>query len=157
MSAAPTTETKPAPPAIEKIKVKVDGREIQRYAGVTTGTRYASRAQLPDGESSREFRLLPGTVTADDEIVHHLWFIARRGVGAVVPVLVPNRNVVEQVRVEGVAQERLKIDTRDLEVTHLRLVTVGTNVTRDVWLDGDGRLVKARIPALRLDAVRDDR
>jgi NADH-quinone oxidoreductase subunit G len=28
MSAAPTTETKPAPPAIEKIKVKVDGREI---------------------------------------------------------------------------------------------------------------------------------
>ena len=67
------------------------------------------------------------------------------------------RNVVEQVRVEGVAQERLKIDTRDLEVTHLRLVTVGTNVTRDVWLDGDGRLVKARIPALRLDAVRDDR
>jgi len=28
MSAAPTTETKPAPAAIEKIKVKVDGREI---------------------------------------------------------------------------------------------------------------------------------
>jgi NADH-quinone oxidoreductase subunit G len=29
MSAVPTTETKPAPPAIEKIKVKVDGREIE--------------------------------------------------------------------------------------------------------------------------------
>jgi len=29
MSAAPTTETKPAPPAIEKIKVKVSGREIE--------------------------------------------------------------------------------------------------------------------------------
>ena len=29
MSAAPTTEVKPAPPAIEKIKVKVDGREIE--------------------------------------------------------------------------------------------------------------------------------
>ena len=29
MSAAPTTETKPAPPAIEKIKVKVDGRELE--------------------------------------------------------------------------------------------------------------------------------
>jgi NADH-quinone oxidoreductase subunit G len=29
MSVAPTTETKPAPPAIEKIKVKVDGREIE--------------------------------------------------------------------------------------------------------------------------------
>jgi len=28
MPAAPTTETKPVPPAIEKIKVKVDGREI---------------------------------------------------------------------------------------------------------------------------------
>ena len=32
MSAAPTTETKPAPtapPPIEKIKIKVDGREIE--------------------------------------------------------------------------------------------------------------------------------
>ena len=29
MSAVPTTETKPAPPVIEKIKVKVDGREIE--------------------------------------------------------------------------------------------------------------------------------
>ena len=29
MSAAPTTEVKPAPPAIEKIKVKVDGREVE--------------------------------------------------------------------------------------------------------------------------------
>ena len=29
MSAAPTTETKPAPPAIEKIKVKVDGYELE--------------------------------------------------------------------------------------------------------------------------------
>ena len=29
MSAVPTTETKPAPPAIEKIRVKVDGREIE--------------------------------------------------------------------------------------------------------------------------------
>jgi NADH-quinone oxidoreductase subunit G len=29
MSTAPTTETKPAPPPVEKIKVKVDGREIE--------------------------------------------------------------------------------------------------------------------------------
>jgi NADH-quinone oxidoreductase subunit G len=29
MSAAPTTETKPAPPAVEKIRIKVDGREIE--------------------------------------------------------------------------------------------------------------------------------
>src|SRR5580765_3876372 len=29
MSATPTTEIKPAPPAIEKIKVKVDGREVE--------------------------------------------------------------------------------------------------------------------------------
>ena len=29
MSAVPTTETKSAPPAIEKIRVKVDGREIE--------------------------------------------------------------------------------------------------------------------------------
>ena len=29
MSTAATTETKPAPPPVEKIKIKVDGREIE--------------------------------------------------------------------------------------------------------------------------------
>ncbi len=29
MSTTATTEIKPAPPAIEKIKVKVDGREVE--------------------------------------------------------------------------------------------------------------------------------
>ncbi len=144
-------------PAAYQSMVRVDGRELQRYAGVTAGSHYTSRAQLPDGESAREFRLVPGTVAVDDEIVHQLWFIARRGAGSVVPVLVPNRNVVEQVRVEAVGQERLTIDTRDIEVTHLRLVTLGSKVMRELWLDAGGRIVKAEIPALRLLAVRDDR
>ena len=96
-------------------------------------------------------------MAVDDEIVHQLWFIVRRGVGAVVPVLVPNRNVVEQVRVDRMGLERLTIDTRDIEVTHLRLVTLGSKVTRDVWVDAAWRIVKAEIPALRLLAVRDDR
>lgn len=137
--------------------VRVEGREVQRYAGLFERDRFSARAQFPDGESAREFRLAPGTVAVDDEIVHQLWFIARRGAGARVTVLVPNRNVIETVRVEAVGQERLTIETRELEVTRYRLTTAFTGVVREVWLDAAGRIIKAQIPALRLLAVRDER
>jgi hypothetical protein len=136
-------------------ETRVDGRVVESYSGQTTRSHYASRAQSERGESAREFRLPPGTVAADDEVAHQLWFIVRRGPGAVVPVLVPQRSVVETVRVELVGTERLTLETRDLETRHLRLRTDGTGVVRDVWIDASGHLIKVEIPALKLVAVRD--
>ncbi|MFI5310841.1 MAG: hypothetical protein ACHQQ3_06380 [Gemmatimonadales bacterium] len=137
-------------------EVRVGGRVTETYSGVTSRDHYSSRIQRDDGESAREFRLPPGTVAVDDEVVHQLWFVARRGAGAVVPVLVPRRNLVETVRVELVGAERLTIDVREFETTHLRLRTDGTGVIRDVWMDADGHMLKASIPAMKLVAVRDD-
>lgn len=137
-------------------EIRVDGHVGETYSGVTARDHYASRVQRKDGESAREFRLPAGTVAVDDEVVHQLWFVARRGPGAVVPVLVPRRNVVETVRVELAGQERLTIDVRDFETTHLILRTDGTGVVRDVWIDAGGRVLKASIPAMRMVAVRDD-
>jgi hypothetical protein len=137
-------------------EVRVDGRVVESYSGVRSRDHYAARVHREDGESAREFRLPRGTVAVDDEVVHQLWFVARRGAGSVVPVLVPGRNLVETVRVELVGPERLAIDVREFDTTHLRLRTDGTGVVRDVWIDSAGHMLKVAIPGLKLVAVRDD-
>jgi hypothetical protein len=136
--------------------VRESGRSMVTYSGELARDHYRARASRPDGESSREFRLPPGTVVAEDEVIHQLWFIARRGAGATVPVLAPLRNVVETVHVELVGTEPLRIDSRDVDARHLRLRTEGTGATRDVWLDSAGHLLKVVIPATKITAVRDD-
>ena len=136
-------------------EVRDSGVLIETYSGVTAGGLYSSRLVSPVGESSREFRLPRGTVAADDDIIHQLWFITRRGPGATVPVLAPRRNAVDQVRVERVAAERISIDLREFQTTHLAIHTVATGTVRDVWVDNAGHIIKASIPAIGLVALRD--
>ena len=136
-------------------EVRKAGEVIERYQGQAVRGRFSSQLLLPEGESAREFRLPPGTVVADDDIVHQLWMVARRGAGSTVPVLVPRRNVVEPVRVELGGTERLSIDLRQFETTRLIIRTLSTGETREVWLGSDGRILKAAIPALGIVALRD--
>lgn len=136
--------------------LRAEGRPVESYSGLTTRDHYASRAQRENGESAREFRLPTGTVLAEDNVLHQLWFIARRGDGAVVPVLVPGRSVVEMVKVELVGTEKLTLETRDVDARHFRLTTVTRGVTRDVWLDAGGHLLKIVVPSLKLVAVREE-
>jgi hypothetical protein len=137
-------------------EIRDNGRISVTYSGKLVRDHYQARTRRPDGESAREFRLAPGTVAVEDDVVHQLWFIARRGPGATVSVLAPLRNVVETVRVELVGNEPLRIDSRDLEARHLRLRTEGTGAIREVWVDAAGRLLKVVIPATKIVAVRDE-
>jgi hypothetical protein len=143
-------------PVKYQMEVRVDGKTVQTLTVQVSRNHYEARISRPDGESAREFRLPPGTVAAEDDVIHQLWFVARRGAGAVVPVLVPSRSVVETVTIELAGMEHLTIDGHDVEARHLVLRTGGTGVVRDAWLDAGGRLLKAAIPAQRLVAVRDE-
>ena len=137
-------------------EVRENGVSVVRYSGELARDHYHAQSFRADGESSREFRLPPGTIAAEDDVLHQLWFIARRGPGAVVPVLAPLRNAVETVRVELVGNERITIDMHDLDARHLRFRTEGSAATRDVWVDAAGHLLKVVIPATKITAVRDE-
>jgi hypothetical protein len=139
-----------------QIEVRVDGRVAESYSGQTTGDHYAARTQREGGESAREFRLPPGTVAVDDQACHELWFVVRRGAGAVVSVLAPRRNVVERVHVALVGVERLLFDVREVDARHFTLTTEGTELVRDVWIDAQERILKVAIPAQGLVALRED-
>ncbi len=143
-------------PSRYQLEVRVDGRVVESVSGQVSRNHYEARTLRADGESAREFRLPSGTVIADDDVLHQLWFIVRRGVGVTVPVLVPRRSVVEMVRVEFAGVERLTIDNREILARHLVLTTQGSGVSRDAWVDTGGRLLKAAIPSLKIVAVRDE-
>ena len=143
-------------PVKYQMEVRLDGRTIETLTVQVSRNHYEARISREEGESAREFRLPPGTVAAEDDVIHQLWFVARRGPGAVVPVLVPSRSVVESVTVALMGTEHLTIDGHDVECRHLVLRTGNTGVVRDVWVDAGGRLLKAALPALRLVAVRDE-
>jgi hypothetical protein len=136
--------------------VKDGARDLVIYSGNATRDHYRARTLRPEGESWREFRLPPATVAVEDEVIHQLWFITRRGPGATVVVLAPLRNVIERVRVELVGDEPLAIDRQEITAHHLRLRTEGSGATRDVWVDTSGRILQVAIPATRILAVRDD-
>ena len=136
--------------------LRIDGRALESYSGLTTHDHYASRANRENGESAREFRLPTGTVLAEDNVLHQLWFVARRGHGAIVPVLVPGRNVVEMVQVALVGTEKLTLEAREFDARHFRLTTALSGIARDVWLDPAGRLLKVVVPSLKLVAVREE-
>ena len=139
-----------------QLEVRDEHQAMETYSAQTAHDHYTSRAQREDGESAREFRLPPRTVAVEDEVVHHLWFVVRRGAGAIVPVLAPRRGVIDSVRVELVGPEHLTIDVRDFDARHLRLRHLSDGTADDVWVDAQGRLLKVVIPSRRLVAVREE-
>ncbi len=143
-------------PARYQIEVRRDGRVMETHSGQASLNRYSARTLRENGESAREFRLPAGTVAVEDEVMHQLWFIARRGPGARVPVLVPRRGVIETVVVEMAGTERLTVDATEIDARHLALRTEGSGIVRDVWVDASGRLLRVSIPALTLVAMRDE-
>lgn len=139
-----------------EIEVWDDRHLAETYSAQTARGVYTSRTQRDDGESAREFRLPKGTVAVEDGVVHQLWFVVRRGPGAVVPVLAPRRGVIDTVRVELVGRERLTIDVRDFDARHFRLLGVRDGTVQDVWVDSRGRLLKVVVPSRKLVAVREE-
>lgn len=136
-------------------EVRDSGVVTETYTGVATGMRYASLLVTPEGESAREFLLPHGTVAADDDIIHQIWFVVRAAAGKPVPVLAPRRNAVDSVSVESAGAERISIDLRQFDTTHLVLHTKGAGAPREVWVDRAGRIIKALVPAFGLLALRD--
>lgn len=139
-----------------ELEVWDDRKLAETYAGQTARGVYTSRTQRDDGESAREFRLPSGTVAVEDDVVHQLWFVVRRGAGAMVPVLAPRRGVIDTMRVELVGRERLTIDVRDFDARHLRLLGVHSGAVQDVWVDSLGRLLKVLVPSRKMVAVREE-
>ncbi|MHB8838410.1 MAG: hypothetical protein ACYC7F_05600 [Gemmatimonadaceae bacterium] len=132
-----------------------DGRNSDSYRAEVSGRRFSARSIRVAGESARELLLPPGTLIVEDDVLHLLPFVVARGAG-VVPAVVPSRGVVVRLTVEDAGTDHVFIALQSIEARKYVVREGGGGLSREVWMDTAGHLLKVAIPSRQLIAVRDD-
>ena len=132
----------------------VRGQLVQRVQGRGRPGRFSVLRETKSGESAREFVVTNGLLLIDDNIFHHFFFVPgalARGV----EVIVPRTLDQGRFRVEDRGAEAVEIAGRSLPARRFALIS-SSEARRDVWIDGQGRLLKVVVPEKGLVALRDD-
>lgn len=131
------------------------GRSAETANGESRGSLWSGRIVSLLGESAREFRLPAGTLAGDDDIAHQVWFLLRFRSEGPMGRLAPRAFTLQQVTLAPAGSELLRIGTVDVAAQRWT-VRSGDQVTQEIWTDSRGRLLRVRLAALDLDAVRDE-
>ena len=138
-----------------EVETRVGPERQQLLSGQVQRGRFSARTQTPRGMSAREYIVADGALILDDDIFHQYFFVARADRSGAVPVVVPRRNVQVAMQVEVKGFERLTIGGTPIEARRLAVIEPNGE-TRDVWVDGQGRVLRVAIPARGIVAQRDD-
>lgn len=135
----------------------VTGRSAESVSGEFRRGLWSGRAVGAAGESGREFRLPEPVVGADDDVIHETWFLIRFAARPLARLLVPRSLSVRDLMLEDAGADSVSIgmDVFPARKWVLR-ATAGGPVLREAWTDPRGRLLRVRIPAQNLNAVRDE-
>lgn len=136
-------------------KMADDGRSGDTYRAEVLGRRFSARVVRGNGESARELLIPPGTLLVEDGVLYPLQFVVARGGGSVSAV-VPARNRVVTLSVQDAGADRVSIALQTIDARKFIVRDTADESTREVWVDGAGRVLKVAIPALHLVALRDD-
>lgn len=134
------------------------GQLAASVTGEWRGGLWSGRSVQPLGESAREFRLAPNTIAAEPGVLHHVWFILRFAPpGRRTTLLLPRSLATRAVRVEAAGTEAFAIGLSEIQARRITVRSEGDGtVVYEAWIDPVGRLLKIRVPAESLEAVRDE-
>jgi len=135
----------------------VTGRSVENVSGEFRRGLWSGRAVSPTGESGREFRLPEPVVAASDGVIHETWFLIRFGGRPGTKVLLPHTLSIRELALADAGVDSVAIgpDVYPARKWLLR-ATPGGPVLREAWTDPRGRLLRVRIPAEDLEAIRDE-
>jgi len=131
------------------------GRLFQRLKGQGRPGRFSVLKQTKSGESAREYVLNNGALLMDEDVFHHLYFVAIAAAHESLVVIAPRSGEQGQCRVEDRGLENVDIAGRSITGRRFALIDPPSAV-REVWVDEKGRLLKVSVPAKGLIALRDD-
>lgn len=136
-------------------QLEATGSDAQKIAGHATAGRFSTRSVSAAGESMREHRLGDRAILVDSGIAHHYFFIAKHASSGAsrVQLLIPREDRHVQASVETAGNETVQIGSRTVNA---RRITVRTEdgEERTVWVDGEGRVLRVRVPAREYVAER---
>lgn len=132
-----------------------------RLGGQRVRGRFQTLARSTTGESAREYLLLPGALVLEDDGILQYAMLVRRASSVVndtvsIPVLTPiaNRQGATRIVLESTT-DTVSIAGSRRPALRWRVLSANNEV-RIVWADIEHRLLRIRIPARSLEALRDD-
>ena len=140
-----------------QVEVRRNGAVEQRVSAQVAGSHFRAQSVSDGGEAAREFLIDRGTLVVDDEVFHQYYFAVRRaqsGSGAA-SMLTPRRGVQSAVTIALDAPERVTVGGQSLAARRF-VVTDAAGGRREVWADDAGRVLRVRLPADGVEALRDD-
>lgn len=127
----------------------------ERWMGSIVRGRVAAKMETASGIKEREYLAADGALLLDDDVYHQYYFVMQRADRGTIPVVIPRRNVQMVLRASAATADKVTIGQATLDARHVVLTEPG-GVTREVWVDATGRLLKVTIPSKGIVALRDD-
>ena len=154
LSPALRTDSAYAPLAYQ-MEVRTNDQLQLRLKGVIGRGRFSARVRTPSGEAAREYIVSEGALVIDDDVFHQYYFLAQRihGSSFTVPVVIPTRNTQVTMRVQVVGVERITVGGTPTDARRLAATMAG-GTPRDIWIDGEGRVLKVTLGDVT--ALRDE-
>jgi hypothetical protein len=130
------------------------GTELEQKLSAVVGRgRISQRTQTRRGEAAKEYVVADGALVLDDDVFHQYYFLALRAAEGTVPVVIPRRNTQVKMQASIAGPSTVEIGGARIDARHILLSAPGLP-TREVWVDGSGRLLKVTVGGLV--ALRDE-
>ncbi|MDE3052374.1 MAG: hypothetical protein KGJ70_00705 [Gemmatimonadota bacterium] len=149
-----TTDSAGAPLSYEA-EVRVHGRLASRVDGNGRPGLFSTLAKTADGESARDYVMGPGPLLLDADAFDPYYFALLPPRRTRVSVIDPRAGTQATLRLEDRGSEPIRVGRGTITARHFALVGAD-GASRDVWVDGQGRLLRVAIPARGLVAQRDE-
>ena len=140
-------------PISYEARLTYEGKNL-RIEGRGRPGRFSVLSSTTGGESAREYVLQNGALLMEEEVFLHYFFVPLASAMSGVTVIVPREAQQSAFAVTSRGPESVEI--AGVKVPGRRFSISSDGVTRDVWVDALGRLLKVSIPEKELVALRDD-
>lgn len=128
--------------AVSAYQIRVTGHRQEEIRVELGDRRYRTRISSERGEQEREHRATPGTILLDTDVAHQYYFVTSRigPEGGSVPVIVPREGQQFNLSVTLLGDAQIQIGGQNTTARHYRLE--GNGETRELWVDGEGRVLR---------------
>jgi hypothetical protein len=133
--------------AVTAHQLKVAGAKNSEIYVSRSGRRYLAKVISAQGEEVREFRAGPGSILLDRDVAHQYYLLLpflNGGPDLSLTVLEPEAGQQVRMTLSFVADEEVRVGTELIQGRHYRMA--GGEVTRDIWFDGQGRVLRVAVP-----------
>ncbi|HEU4993498.1 MAG TPA: hypothetical protein VFT29_01690 [Gemmatimonadaceae bacterium] len=131
------------------------GQSVQRIKGRGRPGRFSVLITTTTGESAREYLLERGALLLDENVFHQFFFILLARDQGQANAISPRIGRQMRFQLERRGSDSVEVAGRLIPSQHFAL-TEAAGVTRELWVDGQGRILKVVIAERGLVALRDD-